>query len=429
MRFNKRTTWLIAFITALTIAFSCLSASAVTGTDVDSMKSQLSELERKSQELKGNIAELQADESKQEQLKAQLERQVANTEEQVSIYSNEIAQLNNTIGKYTDEINEKEKELAEVKEVFKQRLRAMHMSGSSNELLVLLGSDDVADYLAKTELTRSVSAHDKALMQSIVEVMEEIVSVQQELTEAKESKSSAQQELTEKQNELEAQTNEVAAVIAGLNQQKAELTAEQKEVEAAQLKFESEIESALAEIARKEAEEEERRNQASSSSSSSGSSSSGSSSSGSGSSSGSSGSNSSLGFIWPVGNFHYISSPFGYRIHPITGVSRLHSGIDIAGSGINGTPVYAADDGTVSLATYNAGGYGYYVMLYHGNKSDGKQYATLYAHMQKYVVSPGQSVRRGDIIGYVGSTGASTGPHLHFEVRVNGTAVNPLLYY
>jgi mRNA-degrading endonuclease toxin of MazEF toxin-antitoxin module len=108
--------------------------------------------------------------------------------------------------------------------------------------------------------------------------------------------------------------------------------------------------------------------------------------------------------------------------------NRIAEGIDIAGSGIKGKPIVAAADGIVSIATYNTGGYGYYVMVNHGTGSDGKKYVTLYAHMTKYIVKVGQSVRKGQTIGYVGTSGASTGYHLHFEIRANGSAVNPLKY-
>jgi murein DD-endopeptidase MepM/ murein hydrolase activator NlpD len=128
-------------------------------------------------------------------------------------------------------------------------------------------------------------------------------------------------------------------------------------------------------------------------------------------------------FLWPSPGYYYISSNYGYRW------GRLHKGTDIAGSNIYGTPIIAAADGVVSLVDFNDGGYGYYVMVNHGN-SGGNNYTTLYAHMASWPsVSNGQSVSAGDVLGYVGSTGRSTGPHLHFEIRVNGNAQNPMNYF
>ena len=130
------------------------------------------------------------------------------------------------------------------------------------------------------------------------------------------------------------------------------------------------------------------------------------------------GSSSASGFQWPVRGS--VSSGFGYRIHPIYGTRRLHTGLDISGG--FGTPIAAAKGGTVIDARYR-GGYGNAVVISHGGGI-----TTLYAHQSTMNVSSGQQVSKGDIIGWVGSTGASTGPHLHFEVRVNGSPVNPRPY-
>lgn len=125
---------------------------------------------------------------------------------------------------------------------------------------------------------------------------------------------------------------------------------------------------------------------------------------------------------WPVAKSGTcITSEYGTREHPVYGVSRFHTGIDIGNAGF-GAPIIAAADGIVSMASYN-GGYGNCVMINHGNGI-----STLYGHGQKILVEVGQEVKKGDLIMEVGSTGVSTGPHLHFEVRVNGSCVNPMLY-
>ena len=114
------------------------------------------------------------------------------------------------------------------------------------------------------------------------------------------------------------------------------------------------------------------------------------------------------------------TSTYGYRVHPITGNYSFHNGLDLAS--YQGTPIYASKSGTVTTATYNYA-YGYYVTI---NHYDG--FSTLYGHMTNYVVSEGDYVERGQVIGYVGSTGYSTGPHLHFTVYYNGSTVNPAAY-
>ena len=128
-------------------------------------------------------------------------------------------------------------------------------------------------------------------------------------------------------------------------------------------------------------------------------------------------------FSWPVPGYYNITSYFGQRW------GRLHGGVDISSAGIEGKPIIAAASGVVLSAGYNTGGYGNWVMINHGTNG-GKQYATVYGHM-KYSpsVSAGQSVKAGQVIGYVGNTGRSYGNHLHFEVRVNGSRVNPMGYF
>ena len=127
-------------------------------------------------------------------------------------------------------------------------------------------------------------------------------------------------------------------------------------------------------------------------------------------------------FTWPLDGDYRISSGFGTRTDPITGVVKAHGGTDIAAA--TGTPILAAADGVVAVAGYNAGGYGYYVRITHGNG-----YETLYGHCSVLLVSTGQTVKQGQVIAKVGSTGHSTGPHLHFEVRYNGTKVDPMQFF
>jgi murein DD-endopeptidase MepM/ murein hydrolase activator NlpD len=132
------------------------------------------------------------------------------------------------------------------------------------------------------------------------------------------------------------------------------------------------------------------------------------------------------GFACPLKSYSRISSEYGWRKNPVSGVNKLHAGIDFAAAG--GTPIYAAASGYVQVAGWSTGGYGNYVIIYHGKMSDGNTYTTLYAHMRSVATSAGKYVKQGELIGYVGSTGNSTGNHLHLEVWKGGSkanAVNP----
>ena len=130
--------------------------------------------------------------------------------------------------------------------------------------------------------------------------------------------------------------------------------------------------------------------------------------------------------IWPTLSTSYITSPYGTRLHPIQGIIKNHDGIDIGGS--MGDPVYAASDGVIIYSAYNNGGYGNMVMIDHGMNEEGIKIVTLYGHGSKLLKNVGDTVTKGDIIMEVGSTGNSTGPHVHFEVRENGRAVDPKGY-
>ncbi len=135
------------------------------------------------------------------------------------------------------------------------------------------------------------------------------------------------------------------------------------------------------------------------------------------------------GFACPLKSYTRISSEYGWRKNPVSGVNRLHAGIDLAAPG--GTPIYAAASGYVQVAGWSSGGYGNYVIIYHGSMSDGNAYSTLYGHMRSVATSAGKYVKQGELIGYVGSTGNSTGNHLHLEVWKGGSkanAVNPRGY-
>jgi len=129
---------------------------------------------------------------------------------------------------------------------------------------------------------------------------------------------------------------------------------------------------------------------------------------------------SSSGWVCPV-PYYTLTSPFGMRVHPISGKWKMHNGVDMAAA--QGTPIYAAKSGKVTVTSFQAGGAGYYVSINHG---DG--FSSVYMHMTHYIVSPGQYVTAGQVIGYVGSTGGSTGPHLHFGISYNGKYVNPMNY-
>lgn len=426
MRFKKFASVSCSLFLAAALAFGSAGAvNRVQAADsVAALKSQLDDLQKQSNAIDSEISSLKNDKAKQEELKAQYQKKIDNTSEQIRICTTEIASLSSEISAKSADIEAKNIGLEENKALFKQRLRAMYMSGSLSSLIVLADSESFSDYLIKSELTRSVSRHDGELMQKIIDAVKEIEADKAEMESKKQAQLEVKKTLAEKQKELQSQLSESNAVIAAISNQTAALSEKQADTEADISVYEEKIKEAeeaikkaeeearrQAEEARRKAEEARKNGDPPAGGQPSG------------------GQFSSDSFLWPVNGFYAISSPFGMRVNPVSGVYKLHAGIDIAGSGIAGKPILAAADGTVSIAKFNDGGYGYYVLLTHGIGDDDKFYSTLYGHMTNYIVSVGQTVKKGQVIGYVGKTGGTTGYHLHFEIRVDGTPVNPLNYF
>ncbi len=365
----------------LTLVLLCTAVSSVPMMQAGA--ATLSEARQKRDQIQKELDTLKAQKADQQAIQKKLEEQVANTEDEISLVTEELNKIKAELSTVQAELDAKNAELESNKELFKQRLRAMYMtSGSGAELQVLLGSDDMADYLAKTELTRSVSAHDSQLIEEIVAAVNEVESKAAEIRVKKDAQDAVKKELAAKQQDLNNQMNELSSVLASLEENI-------DDKEAAYNAAVAEVDQLASQVV---------------------------------ASVGDSRLSYDGNFLWPVPGYYNITSGFKWRW------GRQHKGIDISSSGISGKPIVAAADGVVMTATYNTGGYGNYVMINHG-VNNGASYVTLYGHMTRYVVSAGQSVTQGQVIGYVGSTGFSTGPHLHFEIRVNGTAVDPAAYF
>lgn len=310
------------------------------------------------------------------------------------------------------------------------------MSGNATDLEIIFGAKDFSDLIDKMELVKSLANSDKELISEIQTKLDELSTKKKSLEADKKDLETQQASLKSDQDEFNKLISDNDEILKNLYASNSEA---QNSLESAALQSD-EIEAKISQYYAAQKAAAEHAAQASQSSSSSGSSSSSSSSSSSGSSSsGSSSSGSSSvivpsgsGFAWPTPGFVSRSSEW-FEDREVYN----HGGIDIAGAGIMGTPVVAAADGTVvatnSSCTHNwgksyscgcGGGYGNYVMISHAG---GKM--TVYGHLTSLTVSSGQSVSRGQVIGYVGSTGNSTGPHLHYECRLNGVRYNPMSEY
>ncbi len=285
------------------------------------------------------------------------------------------------------EIAELEKQIAADDAEFCDRLRAMDENNTASYIDLLLNSQSLSDFVARVETIREITEHDQGIINRMVALRDSVEASKNEVVAYRNEQQEARNLVQGKQDALQAKINEKTSYMKSLEKDVAKY--EQMEKAAA-------------------AQEESLKASVSAGSSR--------------------GTVSSSGriiydggvFCWPAPSYTYISSEFGYRIHPVYGTKKYHSGMDMAAPG--GSPILAAANGTVRFAGWN-GGYGYCVIIDHGN---GIQ--TLYGHSSKLLVSRGQTVTRGQKIALVGTTGTSTGNHLHFEVLNNGTPTNPRPY-
>ena len=286
--------------------------------------------------------------------------------------------------------------------VFTKRVRDIYMHGQLSYLDVVLGAKDFSDFSNRLELLRRIIDADITLISDIRKERAAIETAKQELETQRARQAQLRDQAAAKRDEIESRRKEQQAILYQAQNDKA--VAEQAYNEYQQSS------QAIAEMLRQRAADRAAQAAAAAAQASSGG--------GGGSSDSYQPVSGSGAMIWPVNGV--VTSPYGYRTHPIFGTTIYHSGIDI---GVDyGTPVHAADGGVVVEAGWISG-YGYAVIIDHGNGL-----STLYGHNQELAVSEGQSVSQGQVIAYAGSTGNSTGPHVHFEVRANGDPVDPSAY-
>lgn len=368
------------------------------------LQQEQAKLEQEQEENDAKLASLKADQSKQQEYKDALDAQMQNLQSQIDGLNTQINGLDASIEEKNTAIAEKQKNIDEDVETLKERLCAIYMMGDASTLEILLQSESVIDMAQKVELLNIITEHDTKLIAQLTADMESIADEKAEIESEKEQVAAARTELESKGSELAEVQAEAERVLEELNQSVASVQAESDRIAEEKAQASAEIDQWWKDYYAQLAAQENQQNNGSSGSSG-----------GSSGSIGSGGYVSTGNFTWPVPGFTNISC----------GYSSGHKAIDISGGGrtIYGTPIVAADSGKVVTATYHYS-YGNYVMIDHGGG-----YSTLYAHASSLAVSAGQTVTKGQTIAYVGSTGNSTGPHLHFEVRVNGNRQNPFNWF
>lgn len=373
-RWEKGVAWLL--IWAFCQGFAVPSLAENLEAELSDVQSQMNEAQHRkelAEEQIGSVSELLR------QIQSELD--VALNE----LHAIEVqqSQVNAQIQQTEVELTAAQKRLDERERILNKRLRDVYMHGKLNYLEVILGAKNFTDFANRLEFLKRIVSADLNLITEIRAERELILQKKQQLEVQRQQLAKLQAEAEAKKTVVENKKQDQLIVLARLQDEKALAEASYAKLQATSQDIEARIRA--------------RQQQ--------------------GASAGQVVHGSGV-FIWPTSG--PITSPFGYRIHPIFGTQIYHSGIDI---GVDtGTPIMAADSGVVVEADW-LGGYGYAVVIDHGNGL-----STLYGHNSELAVSPGQSVQQGQVIAYAGSTGYSTGPHCHFEVRVDGSPVDPMGY-
>ncbi len=381
----------LSMVLPLTGPGMVLDASAVTQAEIDALKNSAGKLADQKKDIQAQLKAVKADKD------AAMNKKLL-IEDQIDVIRQEIANINEQIAMYDKLITEKTAELeqAEAEEkaqfdLFCRQMRYMEEQGEVSYWSILFSSSDFAELLDNYMMIQEIIEYDNQVIDDLVALQEKVTADRTVLEEAQAQQEAAKAEQMAAQEELEAQEAEVDRLIAEINAHEDQLEAMEEELNKAAKALDSQIRAKEKEYAAQIAKVP-----------------------------------SESGFLWPLpGGYNTISSLAGGRIHPVTGKPSNHAGIDIPAP--SGTNIYAAKSGVVIHAAKGTGSswsYGNYVIVSH---SDGT--STLYAHMSRIGCKQGQTVKQGDVIGYVGTTGRSTGNHLHFEVRVGSTRKDPVNYF
>ena len=404
----------LACICLLVTATVYPASAATSSSSMSSLQNKLDKLSQSITQHKKELSDAKKKESAAKVLESELKERVSVIQDQISVLSGQIASVQNSIGQKEQEISAKETEIAEKeteieeKELeiqdqwsdFKKHMAAMQELRDGGSVAMLSAVNDLYELLTFNEVMQDISIKDTEILDNMKNAKEALESDKLTLESQRSELQSKKADLDAQNSQMRAKQNELNSSVAAAQMSAAEAQQAQKDAQAAIESDEMNYEAVKKQIQKMIA-----------------------------AAAASKPTLSFTGFICPLKSYSRISSEYGWRKNPVTGVNKLHAGTDFAAPG--GTPIYAAASGYVQVAGWSSGGYGNYVIIYHGKMSDGNTYSTLYGHMKSVATSAGKYVKQGELIGYVGSTGNSTGNHLHLEVWKGGSkanAVNPRGY-
>ena len=386
-------------LSVLLPALTLLVQADVTQNDIQNIKNELSDITAQKKEAEAKLAAIRNDLSKAKEQAALIQEQVLLTEQEVNASQ---AMLDS----YDLQIADKEREIAALEQreeeqyrEFYQQVRWMEETGGVSYLSILFEAKSFADMLDYTMLIGDIMDYSNRIIEQLEATQAELDLAREALQADRDAQAVVQSELEGRLDELDQKRADAQALLNQIAASESEYAKEAKELADSEAKINKELKDAekkyAAQLAALEAQQNANINMTSGD------------------------------WYWPLPGRYKISSLFGNRADPFTGRRDNHTGTDIPAPG--GTPIYAAKDGVVTTVNANryASSYGYYCIISHGSG-----YATLYAHQNQVpIVKEGQTVKKGQVIGYVGSTGRSTGNHLHFELRVNGVRNDVLKLY
>lgn len=398
--------------TALIVMVHAASSSEIKSKLAD-LRAKQAEIQKQSDELEKSIAENKDQTKTLVSQKAEIDQEMEMSRQKIENLNEQIQQLNLLIAEKQTELEASVAKEEALQKQYKARLRSMEETGSVSYWSILFKASSFSDLLDRVDMIREIAESDQLMLKQLSAATQAVETERADLEQQKLDLQQTEDDLAVEQAELETKRAKADTLITQMQAEYASLSDEFLAAEADEAAVREQIKKAETDYFNALAKEQAAAAAAAAAANkpSSGSNS---------SSSSSSGGASSGGFAFPLAYSTGVTCAYGPRVHPINGNKSFHYGVDLA-AGMN-TEIYATKSGTVTGATYGEAN-GYYVTINHG---DG--YSSIYAHMTNYVVSAGDSVKQGQLIGYVGTTGWSTGPHLHFEILYNGSNVNPMNY-
>ena len=398
--------------TALIVMVHAASSSEIKSKLAD-LRAKQAEIQKQSDELEKSIAENKDQTKTLVSQKAEIDQEMEMSRQKIENLNEQIQQLNLLIAEKQTELEASVAKEEALQKQYKARLRSMEETGSVSYWSILFRASSFSDLLDRVDMIREIAESDQLMLKQLSAATQAVETERADLEQQKLDLQQTEDDLAVEQAELETKRAKADTLITQMQVEYASLSDEFLAAEADEAAVREQIKKAETDYFNALAKEQAAAAAAAAAANkpSSGSNS---------SSSSSSGGASSGGFAFPLAYSTGVTCAYGPRVHPINGNKSFHYGVDLA-AGMN-TEIYATMSGTVTGATYGEAN-GYYVTINHG---DG--YSSIYAHMTNYVVSVGDSVKQGQLIGYVGTTGWSTGPHLHFEILYNGSNVNPMNY-